>query len=175
MVFTAVAEHAGVPRPPHPARRNLCQYQRKRRQCCRLGSSAGLPFHYSCDFPWHHFNAGPRSPSIAPSGPASCSGQQPLFLRPVVKKRRSDWWSHVPQPQLDLFGTPEGRRVRASPVAAQANGSSSDDILIVAALVYAAYAGTKRGLVLIGLELISFIIATATVALVAYFIQSVAS
>lgn len=41
------------------------------------------------------------------------------------------------------------------------------DIAIVAALVYAAFAGSKRGLVLIGLELISFVLATA-VALVTY-------
>ncbi len=35
------------------------------------------------------------------------------------------------------------------------------DLVIVAALVYAAYVGTKRGFMLIGLELISFVIATA--------------
>jgi uncharacterized protein YkwD/uncharacterized membrane protein required for colicin V production len=41
------------------------------------------------------------------------------------------------------------------------------DLLVVAILVYAAYAGTKRGLILIGLELASFIIATS-VALYSY-------
>ena len=40
------------------------------------------------------------------------------------------------------------------------------DLLIIAFLAYAAYAGTKRGLVLIGLELGSFVIATAVALLV---------
>lgn len=41
------------------------------------------------------------------------------------------------------------------------------DLFIVAIIAYAAYAGTKRGLVLIGLELASFLVATV-VALVSY-------
>jgi len=41
------------------------------------------------------------------------------------------------------------------------------DLIIVAVLIYTAYIGTRRGFVLIGLELVSFVIATA-IALLAY-------